>query len=40
MGPYKNTWFQNVANISIVAMIIVVSTLYGISAIFPSLLGG
>jgi NRAMP (natural resistance-associated macrophage protein)-like metal ion transporter len=38
MGQYKNTLFQNVANIGIVAMIIVVSTLYGISAIFPNIL--
>lgn len=38
MGKYKNNWFQNVANIGIVALIIVVSTLYGISAVFPDLL--
>ncbi len=38
MGEYKNTRFQNFANISIVAMIIIVSTLYGISAIFPNIL--
>jgi Mn2+/Fe2+ NRAMP family transporter len=38
MGSYKNTLFQNVANIGITAMIIVVSTLYGISALFPNLL--
>lgn len=40
MGEYKNTWFQNFANIGIVAMIIVISTLYGISALFPNILGG
>ena len=40
MGEYKNTRFQNVANIGIVVVIIVVSTLYGISAIFPKILGG
>jgi Mn2+/Fe2+ NRAMP family transporter len=40
MGEYKNTLFQNVANIGIVAMIIVISTLYGISALFPKILGG
>ena len=40
MGQYKNTWFQNVANIGIVVVIIVISTLYGISAIFPKILGG
>jgi Mn2+/Fe2+ NRAMP family transporter len=40
MGQYKNTWFQNVANVGIVVVIIVISTLYGISAIFPKILGG
>lgn len=40
MGKHKNTWFQNFANISIVAVIILVSTLYGISALFPHMLGG
>ena len=38
MGTYKNTLFQNVANIGITAMIIVVSTLYGVSALFPNIL--
>ena len=38
MGKYKNNWFQNFANISIVALIIVVSTLYGISAVFQNIL--
>ena len=38
MGKYKNSWFQNFANISIVALIIIVSTLYGISAVFPNML--
>jgi Mn2+/Fe2+ NRAMP family transporter len=38
MGTYKNTRFQNFANGSIVAAIIVISTLYGISALFPNLL--
>ncbi len=38
MGQYKNTRFQNLANISIVALIIVVSTLYGVSTIFPNIL--
>src|ERR1700690_3249917 len=33
MGEYKNTLFQTVANIGITAMIIIVSTLYGISAL-------
>jgi NRAMP (natural resistance-associated macrophage protein)-like metal ion transporter len=40
MGEHKNTWFQNFANVGIVAMIIIVSTLYGISALFPKILGG
>jgi Mn2+/Fe2+ NRAMP family transporter len=38
MGRYKNTMFQNIANITIVALIIIVSTLYGISALFPKIL--
>lgn len=38
MGKYKNTWFQNLANISIVALIVIVSTIYGISAVFPNIL--
>jgi len=38
MGKFKNTRFQNFANISIVTLIIVVSTLYGISAVFPNIL--
>jgi Mn2+/Fe2+ NRAMP family transporter len=38
MGEYRNTRFQNFANTSIVGMIILVSTLYGISALFPNLL--
>jgi Mn2+/Fe2+ NRAMP family transporter len=38
MGKYKNTLVQNVANIGITAVIIVVSTLYGISALFPNIL--
>lgn len=40
MGKYKNTRFQNTVNIGIVTLIIIVSTLYGISAIFPEILGG
>ena len=38
MGRYKNSAFQNIANITIVALIIVISTLYGISALFPNIL--
>ena len=39
MGKYKNTLFDNIANITIVTCIIVVSSLYGISTLFPKLLG-
>ncbi|MGD0130198.1 MAG: divalent metal cation transporter [Terriglobia bacterium] len=38
MGHFKNTLFQNIANITIVTLIVVVSTLYGISALFPNIL--
>ena len=37
MGEYKNTWFQNLMGGSIVALIIVLSTLYGISTVFPGM---
>jgi|SRR5208283_434970 len=39
MGKYKNTLFDNIANITIVTCIIVVSSLYGISTLFPKLFG-
>jgi Mn2+/Fe2+ NRAMP family transporter len=39
MGKYKNTLFDNIANITIVTCIIVVSSLYGISTLFPNLFG-
>jgi Mn2+/Fe2+ NRAMP family transporter len=39
MGKHTNTLFQNIANISIVAGIIILSTVYGISAMFPNLFG-
>jgi Mn2+/Fe2+ NRAMP family transporter len=39
MGKYKNTLFDNIANITIVVCIIAVSTLYGISTLFPTLFG-
>jgi len=38
MGRYKNTAFQNVANITIVTLIILISSFYGISALFPQIL--
>jgi Mn2+/Fe2+ NRAMP family transporter len=39
MGQYVNTLGQNVANVGIVVVIIVASTLYGMSVVFPSLFG-
>jgi Mn2+/Fe2+ NRAMP family transporter len=39
MGKYKNTRFDNIANITIVVCIIAVSSLYGISTLFPNLFG-
>jgi NRAMP (natural resistance-associated macrophage protein)-like metal ion transporter len=39
MGKYKNTLFDNIANISIAGCIIIVSSLYGISTLFPNLFG-
>ncbi|MEN6396359.1 MAG: divalent metal cation transporter [Methanoregula sp.] len=40
MGKYKNTLAQNIAGITIVTIIIILSTLYGISTLFPNLVGG
>jgi NRAMP (natural resistance-associated macrophage protein)-like metal ion transporter len=37
MGNYRNTLFDNITNIGIVFAIIVMSTLYGVSTIFPHL---
>jgi len=37
MGKYKNSVYQNAMNIAIVVVIIILSSLYGISAIFPNL---
>jgi NRAMP (natural resistance-associated macrophage protein)-like metal ion transporter len=39
MGKYKNTFVQNVAGSLIVIAIIILSTLYGITTLFPGLLG-
>ncbi|VVB54048.1 Divalent metal cation transporter MntH [uncultured archaeon] len=39
MGKYKNTTMQNVISGTIVIVIIVLSTLYGVSALFPGLFG-
>jgi Mn2+/Fe2+ NRAMP family transporter len=38
MGKYKNTFLQNVIGFSIVTMIIVLSTLYALSVLFPEML--
>jgi Mn2+/Fe2+ NRAMP family transporter len=38
MGKYANTTWENLANITIVVAVIVTSTLYGVSAIFPAIL--
>jgi NRAMP (natural resistance-associated macrophage protein)-like metal ion transporter len=38
MGKYANTTWENFANITIVVAVIVTSTLYGISAVFPAIL--
>ena len=40
MGEHVNTRRQNVANWSITALVIAVSTLFGISILFPRLFGG
>ena len=37
MGEFKNKPWQNVVNSSIIILIIILSTLYGISALFPKL---
>jgi Mn2+/Fe2+ NRAMP family transporter len=37
MGKYKNKPFDNIANISIVVMLIIISTGYGISVLFPNM---
>jgi NRAMP (natural resistance-associated macrophage protein)-like metal ion transporter len=39
MGRYRNSVMQNLVNISIVAAIIVLSTLYGFSVLFPGAFG-
>ncbi len=40
IGKYKNTLLQNIIDSTIVIAIIILSTLYGISALFPGLFGG
>jgi NRAMP (natural resistance-associated macrophage protein)-like metal ion transporter len=39
MGRYTNTRWENIANITIVLAVIITSTLYAISAIFPNMFG-
>ncbi|HVN97074.1 MAG TPA: divalent metal cation transporter [Syntrophorhabdaceae bacterium] len=39
MGAHKNTPWQNVANVSITLFVIIMSTLFGISVLFPGLFG-
>ncbi len=39
MGEYKNTLWQNIVTTTIVVAIIILSTLYSISALFPKLFG-
>ena len=39
MGTHTNTLWQNIANVGIVVTIIVVSTMYGVSVLFPNLFG-
>jgi NRAMP (natural resistance-associated macrophage protein)-like metal ion transporter len=39
MGRFRNTFTQNLVNVSIVVTIIVLSTVYGISVLFPNAFG-
>ncbi len=39
MGAHVNTRFENVANWSITLFVIIVSTIFGISVLFPNILG-
>ena len=38
MGSLKNTRAQNIISVTVVGIIVVLSTLYGVSALFPNLL--
>ena len=40
MGSYVNTRWQNIANWTITIFVIVISTLYGVSVLFPEWFGG
>jgi Mn2+/Fe2+ NRAMP family transporter len=37
MGKYKNSLFENIINIGIVSLIVVLSTLYAVSTLFPGI---
>jgi Mn2+/Fe2+ NRAMP family transporter len=37
MGKYRNTRAQNIISVSIVVIIVALSTLYAVSALFPNL---
>ncbi len=39
MGKHKNSFAQNIVSYSIVAMIVALSTLYGLSVLFPGMFG-
>ena len=39
MGDYVNTRWENVANWSITIFVVVISTLYGVSVLFPDWFG-
>ena len=38
MGSLRNTRAQNIVSVAVVGIIVVLSTLYGVSALFPNLL--
>ena len=38
MGSLRNTRAQNIISVTVVAFIVVLSTVYGVSALFPTLL--
>jgi Mn2+/Fe2+ NRAMP family transporter len=37
MGRFRNSLAQNIISVTVVAVIVVLSTLYGVSALFPKL---
>jgi hypothetical protein len=39
MGEHKNTLWQNIANWSITIFVIIMSSVFGISVLFPGLFG-